>query len=355
MAGKAMTQARFIPPMKALNLGQVPGGRWTCEIKFDGYRAVAVLNGGRASLWSRNQKDMSGDYPEVIEALGRLKCRNAVLDGEVVALDSRGRSRFQLLQNRGAAADRATLVYYVFDLMHLDGDPTLDEPLAARRRLLQSLLRRVPKAVQVSPAFDTEPAKLLAAARKQGLEGIIAKKPDSRYEADRRSGAWVKCKVLAEQEFVIGGFTLPKNSREHFGAILVGYHEKGRLLYAGKVGTGFDRKSLASLHARFLRATAKACPFKNLPMPGKPRFGAGMGRSAMSSVTWLRPELVAQVKFAEWTDEGLLRQPVFLGLRRDKAAKDVEREPGTAEPRPNGRGSATGRRCRLRFSPSSAG
>jgi bifunctional non-homologous end joining protein LigD len=324
-----MTSASYIAPMKALNLGRVPTGRWQCEIKFDGYRAVAVLSQGTAHLWSRNHKLMSQDYPEVTAALGKLKCRNAVLDGEIVALDPKGRSRFQLLQNHDQAGQRPAIVYYVFDLMHLDGRSLLDAPLEERRAKLIALVKKPGGPVQVSPAFVIEPAELLDVARKQGLEGIIAKLPESRYEPDHRSGAWVKCKVLAEQEFVIGGFTQPQNSREHFGAILVGYYSKGKLLYAGKVGTGFNRKLLASLHADFIKATRKECPFDNLPMARKPRFGLGMGRTAMAKVTWLKPSKVAQVKFAEWTNEGLLRQPVFLGLRKDKPPREVRREPGT--------------------------
>jgi bifunctional non-homologous end joining protein LigD len=314
--------------MKALNLGKVPSGIWQCEIKFDGYRAVAILNDGTAQLWSRNRKPMSADYPEVISALEKLRCKNAVLDGEVVALDAQGRSRFQLLQNRGVAAERPAIVYFVFDVMHLDGKSMQAVPLADRRKKLVSLVKKPGPALQVSPAFNTEPAKLLEVARGQGLEGIIAKRPESNYEPDRRSGAWVKCKVLAEQEFVIGGFTPPRNSREYFGAILVGYRKHGKLLYAGKVGTGFSRKLLASLHGRFIKERVEDCPFDNLPMIGKPRFGQGMGKAAMATVTWLKPKMVAQVKFAEWTNEGLLRQPVFLGLRQDKSSADVRREPG---------------------------
>jgi bifunctional non-homologous end joining protein LigD len=221
-------------------------------------------------------------------------------------------------------------VYYVFDLMRLDGRSLLATPLEERGAMLTALVKKPGASLQVSPTFRVEPARLLAAARKQGLEGIIAKRPGSLYEPDRRSGAWVKCKVLAEQEFVIGGFTAPQNSREHFGAILVGYHSKGKLLYAGKVGTGFNRALLASLHGNFLAERRSKCPFENLPMTRKPRFGLGMGRAAMAKVTWLRPRLVAQVKFAEWTNEGLLRQPVFLGLRRDKSAREVRREAGPA-------------------------
>ena len=314
--------------MKALSTGQVPTGIWDCEIKFDGYRAIAVLNQGKAELWSRNQKPMSQAYPEVITALQKLNCSNAVMDGEMVAVDAAGRSRFQLLQNRESAADRPVILYYVFDLMHRDGESLLSLPLEERRKALASLLKKPRHPVQLSPVFRVEPAELLRAARQQGLEGIIAKMPGSAYEADRRSGSWVKCKVLAEQEFVIGGFTPPQHSRQHFGAVLVGYYQGGKLLYAGKVGSGYDHALLASLHEQFLGRTSATCPFENLPMVRKPRFGQGMTRREMEKVTWLKPGLVAQIKFAEWTDEGLLRQPVFLGLRKDKAAREVHREPG---------------------------
>jgi bifunctional non-homologous end joining protein LigD len=322
--------AQFIAPMKALNTGQVPTGEWDCEIKFDGYRAIAVLNRGNGSLWSRTGKPMSRDYPEVIGALEKLRCRDAVLDGEIVALDAAGRSRFQLLQNRGRSEKKPIIVYYVFDLMRRDGRSLLALALTDRRKELASLAKKLIPPLQISPVFRVEPAALLKLARQQGLEGIIAKQPGSRYEPDRRSGSWVKCKVLAEQEFVIGGFTRPRHSREYFGAILVGYYTGGRLRYAGKVGTGFDRAQLASLHASFVPRTRKTCPFANLPLEGKPRFGEGMGRKAMEKVTWLKPGPVAQIKFAEWTDDGLLRQPVFLGLRTDKRASDVRREPGPA-------------------------
>ena len=160
------------------------------------------------------------------------------------------------------------------------------------------------------------------------MEGIIAKQPGSLYEPGRRSGAWLKCKVLGEQEFVIGGFTPPQRSREFFGALLIGYFEKGKLMYAGKVGTGFNRQRLQSLHAMFLKRTRTSCPFTNLPMTRRSRFGTGMTAGEMKKVIWVRPDLVAQIRFAEWTDDGLLRQPVFIGLRKDKAAAQVRREAG---------------------------
>ncbi len=322
--------AKFIAPMKALGVGAVPAGTWQCEIKFDGFRAVAVLNEGSVQLLSRNRNSLASDFPEVVDELKRLRCRSAVIDGEIVALDNEGRSRFQLLQNRGSGGLASAVVYYVFDVMQRDGESLLDYPLLKRRRILKGLLGKSSRHVQRSPAFDVEPSKLFAVAKAKGLEGIIVKKPDSLYEPDRRSGAWLKCKVVAEQEFVVGGFTAPQRSREHFGAILVGYHEGRKLLYAGKVGTGFNRKQLASLHDKFNHARSNTCPFDNLPMERKPRHGTGMTSAEMKNVTWLKPSLVAQVKFAEWTDDGLLRQPVFLGLREDKPQRSVHREGGPA-------------------------
>ncbi len=316
--------------MKALGTDQVPAdGHWLCEIKYDGYRAIAVLRRGRAELWSRTRKAMTDDYPEIVTELGRIKCRSAVLDGEIVALDAKGRSRFQLLQGRDlAAGQRPVIACYVFDLLQQDGRDLRTRPIEERKAMLAALLNGRSRVVQLSPTFEATPADLLHSARRQGLEGIVAKRPGSPYEAGRRSGAWLKCKVLGEQEMVIGGFTPPQRSREFFGALLVGYFEQGQFMYAGKVGTGFNRQQLRSLHATFLKRVRTGCPFANLPMNHKTRFGTGMAAGEMKKVTWLRPDLVAQIRFAEWTDDGLLRQPVFLGLRRDKPAKEVRREAG---------------------------
>lgn len=316
--------------MKALGRERLPAGQWQCEIKFDGYRAIATLNEGRAELWSRTHKSLNAGFPEIVQALTQLKCRNATLDGEIVALDEAGHSRFQLLQGRDLPGGRPPIVYYLFDIIHRDGKSLLDAALEERRKQLVSLFGKTKGPLQLSPLFQVEPSQLLAAVREQGLEGIIAKRPGSLYEADRRSGAWVKCKVVAEQEFVIGGFTRPKSNRHYFGAILVGHYRARQLIYAGKVGTGFDQALLRSLHEKFMSRMREACPFENLPMKHQPLFGEGMTRTAMKQVTWIKPELVAQVKFAEWTDEGLLRQPVFLGLRDDKRAKNVHREAAPA-------------------------
>lgn len=320
----------YVEPMKALGVSTPPAGEWRCEIKFDGYRALALLHQGSVQLWSRNRKEMTADYPELIPALEKIRCRAAVLDGEIVALDEAGRSRFQLLQGRELPGERPRIMYYLFDLLQLDGEDLTGWPIEKRRVALETLLKKPTHPLAVSPIFVTEPAALMIEAQKKGLEGVIAKRPGSVYEAGRRSGAWLKCKVLNEQEFVIGGFTPPRNSRQYFGAILVGYYEGGKLLYAGKVGTGFDFALLRSLHGEFTKRQQDACPFANLPMPRRPRFGQGMTRSEMAKVTWLKPDLVAQIRFGEWTDDAILRQPVFLGLRKDKKPKDVRREATTA-------------------------
>src|SRR5882724_3975938 len=188
MPRTVLPPAVYLAPMKALGTNEVPSGHWLCEIKFDGYRAIALLNGGEAALWSRNRKPMSGDYPGIVAALGKIKCRNAVLDGEIVALDHAGHSRFQLLQRRDHPGARPNLVYYLFDLLHLDGQSLLERPLEERRKQLVALLREPAQPVQLSPQFAVEPADLLAAARQQGLEGVIAKRPGSPYEPGRRSG-----------------------------------------------------------------------------------------------------------------------------------------------------------------------
>jgi bifunctional non-homologous end joining protein LigD len=325
--GKAMPPARYVEPMKALGVTTVPTGKWWCEVKFDGYRALTVINRGEVELWSRNHKPLGPDYPEVVEALGQLHCVNAVIDGEIVALDETGRSRFQLLQGRGHGA-QGQLAYYVFDLLHLNGVSLVNEPIERRRALLEKLFGKTKGVLRVSTAFSIDPKVLLAEAVKKGFEGIIAKTPGSLYEIGRRSGAWLKCKVTGEQEFVIGGYTPPQNSRPLIGALLVGYYAKGKLTYAGKVGSGFDGKMLAELHAKFKKLHIDAPAFTDLPRPKKPRFGRGMTASEMREVTWLKPELVAQVRFTEWTDDGSLRHPVFLGLRTDKSAKQVRREAG---------------------------
>jgi bifunctional non-homologous end joining protein LigD len=316
----------FVEPMKALGVTEIPRGEWQLEIKFDGYRALSAVSGGRCEVWSRNHRSLAADYPEVVTALLALRCDSALLDGEIVALDAAGRSRFQLLQQRSLSAARPPIVYYVFDVLELNGVSLLNEPIERRRTALERLAPRKKGVITASPVFKADPVTLLNHVRKQGLEGIVAKAAGSKYEVGRRSGSWLKCRVMSEQEFVIGGFTEPRGSRTHFGAILVGYYEDGQLRYAGKVGTGFDFGLLASLHDLFERRIVDHSPFVDLPVTRRSRFAQPMNSAAMRNVKWLRPDLVCQVRFAEWTGDGLLRQPAFLGLRKDKSAKEVVRE-----------------------------
>lgn len=327
-----MSALRFVEPMKALGVTAIPAGNWLCEIKFDGYRALAGVQRGQAPrLWSRNEKSLAADYPEVVAGLQKLKCRDALIDGEIVALDAAGRSHFQLLQQRAAAEARPPIHYYAFDLLQLDGRSFRDQPIEVRRAALERLMAKAPPPLRLSAVFSVAPAELLKEAARMKLEGIVAKAAGSLYEVGRRSGAWLKCRISSEQEFVIGGYTPPEGSRTYFGALLIGYYAGKQLMYAGKVGTGFDQRKLAELYALFRSRKRTECPFANLPATNRPRFGQPMNAAAMRRVHWLKPELVCQVRFAEWTEGGNLRHPVFLGLRKDKAAKDVVREAGAAE------------------------
>ncbi len=320
-------EPRFIEPMKAIGVTSIPEGEWSIELKYDGFRALAVIDDGEVVIWSRNRKRLDPDYPEIVSDLQRLRCKQAILDGEIVALDERGRSRFQLLQARAVSAVRPPIVFAVFDVLERDGISLMDKPLEKRRTALAGMLgRKPPRSLQLSAVFDASVEEMLKLVKKEGLEGIIAKAVNSRYEPGRRSGAWLKCKVLGEQEFVVGGYTKPQRSRPYFGAVLVGYREGGEWKYAGKVGTGFSHAQLKSLHQAFVARRVERCPFANLPSSRRSRYGAGMTATVMKTVTWLKPELVAQVRFAEWTDDGLLRQPVFVGLRPDKKATEVVRE-----------------------------
>jgi len=314
----------FVEPMKALLVDKLPQGpNWIYEVKFDGYRALAVKNGAKVALFSRNAKSLVDRYPEVAEAVASLDVKQIVLDGEVVAVDAQGRSSFQLLQSSfSPGMVRPTLLYYIFDILNLDGRDVTRLPLTARKELLEAALVGAPKAIRLSSGLEATPAPLLAEMKKRGLEGLIAKDATSKYESGRRSGAWVKFKWSNEQEFVIGGYTPPKGARTGFGAILVGYYEGEKLLFASKVGSGFDTKLLKSLLARFQKIVQPKCPFANLPE----RLPGGLTAGEMRTCTWVKPELVCQVRFTEWTRDRHLRHPLFLGLREDKGAREVVRE-----------------------------
>jgi len=315
----------FIEPMMALRARELPVGNWLYEMKFDGYRALAFKSGSEVRLLSRNRTLFNDNYPRLVDSLKVLKSQSFTLDGEIAALDQQGRSSFQLLQSHGIRKG-IPLVYYAFDLLSLDGTDLRSRPLVERRELLSKLLKRAPENIKFSEELQGTKEELLQVARQFHLEGLIAKRRGSNYEAGRRSGAWVKVKLTQEQEFVIGGYTPPEGSRKYLGALLVGYYGQDRLLFAGRVGTGFSEKALAVLYDGLQKIRRSTCPFVNLPERRTGRWGLGITATVMKRCTWVEPMLVAQIKFTEWTDDDQLRQPVFLGLRSDRLAIEVVRE-----------------------------
>jgi bifunctional non-homologous end joining protein LigD len=316
----------FVEPMKAKLVATPPEGEWLYEIKFDGFRALALRGGNQARLLSRNEKDFGGKFPGIMQSLLTLPVQDAIIDGEIVALDPEGRSSFQLLQAFELGQVRPPLFYYAFDLLQLDGKSLLKEPLTERKAQLARLLKKHKGLIRFSDALGDDATQLLDQARRIGLEGLIGKRPDSAYEPGRRSGAWLKLKLQQEQEFVIGGYTDPDGARKHFGALLVGVYRQGALEFVGKVGTGFNAALLRSLHAAFKKIARDQCPFANLPEKRQGRWGQGVTRAEMKRCHWIAPTMVCQVKYAEWTRDDRLRQPVFLGLREDKDAREVVRE-----------------------------
>ena len=236
-----------------------------------------------------------------------------------------GKSSFQLLQSYGIRKN-VPLIYYAFDLLSLEETDVRDQALLERRKLLAKLLKNAPANIRFSEQLQGTREELLELAHKFELEGLVAKRPDSHYEPGRRSGAWVKVKITQQQEFVIGGYTPPEGNRRYFGSLLVGYCGPDGLLFAGRVGTGFSERALAVLYDGMQKIKRATCPFVNLPEKRRGRFGQGITPAMMKRCFWVEPVLVAQVKFTEWTLDEQIRQPVFLGLRTDKKAKDVVRE-----------------------------
>ena len=275
---------------------------WTFEEKYDGDRILAYKEGARVTLLSRNAKARSDRFPAIVAAIAALPVRTILLDGEVVVFDGKGVSRFQLLQQ-----GRGKPVYAVFDCLYSNGADLRKKPLVDRLKILRQWVR-AGSSIRPARRLNADGLKAFAQARKAGFEGLVAKDLTSPY-IPGRSSCWRKVKVHQEDEFVIAGYTAPAGARKHFGALLLGAYAGGKLRYAGKVGTGFDAKTLASLHARLSSLKAVQCPFAE-PPPGKGNF-------------YVKPRLVAQISYQELTADGLLRQPVYLGLRDDKPARQV--------------------------------
>ena len=302
-----------LEPMKA-QLGTVAfdNDRWLFEVKWDGVRLITFIDGDQVTMQSRRGRSVDTEYPQLRVIPTVIRAKQAILDGEVVVFDDEGRPSFQLWQNRGT--ESRPLHYIVYDIVYHDGQRLFRVPLEDRKRLLRDILRDS-DLVRYSDHVIGEGKAFYEAAKEKRLEGIVAKLRDSPYQPGARSSAWIKIKTIQEQEVVIGGFTAPRNSRKHFGAILVGVHdEKGRLIYTGHTGGGFDEKTLTALSRRMEPLIVKQPPFAGPP----PRTN--------EKPTWVKPELVAQVKFSEWTRDGLMRQPVFMGLRDDVEPDKVRRE-----------------------------
>jgi bifunctional non-homologous end joining protein LigD len=319
---------RVIHPMLATLVDSAfDDPQWLYEIKWDGYRAIAYLDGGSTRLVSRNQNDLTAAYPELHSIGDYVKARTAILDGEIVALDEQGRPSFGLMQQRTGVGsgghrirrtrDDIPVMYYVFDLLYLDGYNLMNAKLEQRKELLASILAPS-DLIRYSGHFTGNGKALLEVARQRQLEGIVAKQRNSQY-VQKRSREWLKIKIVKQQECVIGGYTDPRGSRENFGSVVLGlYDEKGRLIHVGHAGSGFTEESHAALWKRLHALETKHNPFFGRVESTRP-------------VHFVKPELVAEIKFTEWTHEGQsrgikMRAPVFQGLRFDKKPKDCKFE-----------------------------
>ena len=313
--GEAATRSEYAP-MLATPAEEVPrGASWVFEVKWDGYRALAYVRGSETKLVSRNGNDLTARFGSVANAISRAtRSPDCVLDGEVCALDEQGRSSFSAMQQGKAGTP---IVYYVFDVLEIDGEPLIDLPFVERHQRLEQLLDKRNRTVRLSESFDDGNA-LYAAAKQQRLEGIMGKRLDSRYLPGRRTRDWLKVKTHGEQEFVIAGYTKGTGRRaSSFGSLVLGYYRGGVLVYAGNVGTGFNSTEIERLLDKLRPLKRATSPFREVPKMPKVR---------KSDVIWVEPKLVGEVEFAEWTHDGRLRAPSYKGLREDKSAEEVRRE-----------------------------
>ncbi len=312
---RVTSRHRYAPMLATVSETVPTSAGWLFEVKWDGYRAVATMRGGEVELRSRNDNSLNERFPTVVRALERaLRTPDCVLDGEVVAIGKDGRATFSAMQQ---GSDGTTYVYVAFDALEIEGEPIVGLPLRERRERLAALIDRRRGGVQVSDTFDDGPA-LYRAAEQQQFEGIVAKRTDSVYEPGRRSRNWLKIKTHGRQEFVVAGYTKGQGRRAgRFGSLVLGVWEDGRLRYTGNVGTGFNDGEIEKLWRRLRKLEQKECPFDEVPKMPKVRRG---------DVVWVRPELVCEVEFVEWTHDGRLRAPSYQGLREDKPATEVRRE-----------------------------
>ena len=316
-------ELRFIEPMYALAVQTLPeGSEWLYEVKFDGYRCLAGRDKNGVTLWSRRGNLFTTQFPRIAVACERLPA-DTLLDGEIVAVDKSRRISFNLLQHHRSHAQ--TLLFYAFDVIVCRGKSLINVPLEKRRRLLNDMaadLKNGSRFLSVSETIDASLVDLVRVVEEFGFEGVVAKRKDSLYESGKRSGAWVKYKINQGQEFVIGGY-VPDHP---FDSIIVGYYQDDKLYYAAKVRNGFVARTRSDVFQRFKGLQVDACPFVNLPE--KKRTIWALTREEMKNCVWLKPQLVAQIEFGEWTPDGHLRHSKFVGLRDDKDPLQVVREGG---------------------------
>jgi bifunctional non-homologous end joining protein LigD len=318
---------RYLEPMKAtLATRPFRDEDWLFEVKWDGYRVEAVVRDGKVSLFTRNGHDAEAYFPRLLTPPTWIEAREAIVDGEVVALDDRGRPDFSLLQERisaGRTGRAVPLVFQAFDLLHLDGRSLLDVPLEERRKLLELVVRPSAR-VQVAPAIETEGIAFFEAAKAQALEGMVAKHRRSRYQPGRRASTWLKVKARPEQELVVGGWTPGEGNAKDLGAVVVGVYEGQRLRFAGKVGSGFDGRTRKELRARLEALETEAPPFD----PAPPQDYRGRWGGDLAGVRWIRPELVIRAEIGGWSRDGHVRQTAYKGLEAGRDPREVVRERG---------------------------
>ena len=312
---------KFVEPMRCKPVTTLPTeGDWTYEVKFDGYRCIALKSNGAVTLFSRNENVLNERFPNVVDALSLLE-GDFVLDGELVALDEQGRPSFQLLQNN--LSRPLPVFFYAFDLLHRDGTPLHQLPIEDRREHLHDLLRAPADPIRLSPLLQAPQGKVLEAVRKLGLEGVVGKRDRSLYEPGGRSGAWIKHRTAREQEFVIGGYT---PGARGFDALLVGVREGKHFAFVAKVKNGFVPRTREEIFAELKKLRTTRCPFVNLPEKKGARRGEALTAEAMKKCRWVKPRLVCRIAFVEWTDAGHLRHCTFVAMRDDKNADEVTRE-----------------------------
>jgi DNA ligase D-like protein (predicted ligase) len=315
-------KATFTEPMLLLPTRTLPeGANWAYELKLDGYRALAVKTNGKVYLRSRNNKDFNARYPAVAKALATLP-DETVIDGEVVALDESGRPSFNTLQNHGSM--KVPIIYYVFDVLILDGRNVMSEPLSVRRDLLRRhILPTLSEPIRHCPELNARLAEVIESVRAAGLEGVVAKRLDSAYEPGSRLGAWLKMRLNQGQEFVIGGYTV---GGKNFDALIVGCYQDDQLQYVARTRNGFTPALREQLFRRFRGLEIAECPFASLPEAKSGRWGQGLTADKMKECRWLKPVLVGHFEYVEWTPDNHLRHSSFIALREDRDVRDVRRE-----------------------------